>query len=250
MENEAQEFQAWLRRVRTLAKGGDQGEREALWRAFNSLALSLAQLAKSDISSIDFDLFQGVLQYCYNMLNRGLSVGNDRALTYSHTLACILCDSIERARQHESGFVAKMEATVSDWPMVRSRGPTIRSAQLAKMIFDKMRFYRLLLRRKKKGIESRDRLTRAAEQHVRTIEGANEFKAVLELPKKLDASSYEAWWKVGKKILKRYWKDSPEEHKKDLAEVARQARASGKTPQTYMIGLVQKSFRTLATRAK
>jgi len=204
MENEAQEFQTWLRKVGSLAKEGDQdarralwevfvlsfrliwklaqegdqGGRDALWIEFNALASYLAQLAASDIASINFDLFEGVLRYCYILLNRGLSVGDSRALVRSYILALDLCESIERARRHPSGFVAEMEATVSDWPIVRHRGPRKRSAQLAKMIFERIKLYRLVLIPKRRGIESRDKLTRQAEWDVRVIQGANEFKEV------------------------------------------------------------------------
>jgi hypothetical protein len=253
MDNEIQEFQLWLGRVGTLAKDGNQEARHILWRAFNSLAWPLAKLAQSGVSSIDWDLLEGVLQHCKNMLDRALSLVNDRALAASHALACELCESIEKARGHESGFVAKMERTVPDRPMLRRLGPRKRSAQLVKMILEKIDLSRRLLTRQRKGIESRDTLSRDSETTVRISEAKDfkvDLKEVLKLPKKLDADSYLEWWKVGKKILKRYWEVSPEEYKKDLAAVARQAEASGKTPRTYMIALVQKSFETLANKAK
>jgi hypothetical protein len=117
------------------------------------------------------------------------------------------------------------------------------------MVFDTIKFYRLVLTRKRRGIESIARLTRSAEWHVRTILGANEFKEVLQLPHSLDSDTYPAWWKVGKKILKRYWEKNSAERDRDWATLGADPPGN-KTPQTYAIMQVQKAFVRLANSQK
>jgi hypothetical protein len=247
------DFHLWLQRVGTLAKEGNEEARRTLWRAFNDLAWPLAKLAKGNPRSIDFDLFQGVLQHCRYMLNRGLAVRDSNALTYAYELTVELCDLINQAEKDKPRVAAGLKTKVLDWPTlermptgVRSRA---RSTELARMVFDDIRVYRQLLDRDKEQIKSRDSLTRLAETSL--IDEATKFPEVLRLPKKLDARTYPEWWKVGKKILKSYWDRRPKDYKRDLQTLAGKHSHSRYSPgeerqRIYVIDLVKKAFRTLA----
>jgi hypothetical protein len=246
------EFQLWLQTVGRLAKKGNKEARDTLWRAFNSLSWPLAKLAQYDAASVEFDLLQDTLQHCRYMLGRGVETGNRHSLMYAHILAVDLCILLDRAEKHCSSFVADLKSKVPDWPMLKKTSigrhvSRARSTQLAYMVFRDINVYRELLRRFKTGTRSHGGLSKLTEDDVRMFE-ANPFKKQVKLlPEHLDASTYRAWWEVGKEMLKSYWKNHPKERNDDLETLAPvAARAGQKTQLTYAIELVQKAFKTLA----
>jgi hypothetical protein len=253
MQEEIEQFELWLHRVGDLAKDGNKQARDTLWHAFNRLAWPLAKLAQSDASSIDFDLFQGVLQHCNYMLKRGVGKRDRNALRLAWLLAVELCTLIDQAERDKPGFVADLKTKVHDWPNLKRTMAGVRSharsTELARMVFGKINLYRQLLDRDRGQIKSRDTLTALTES--RQIREANKFREVLSLPNKLDAHSYPEWWEVGRNILRSYWDRKPKEYKRDLQVLAGKSWHSryslGQEKQrTYMMDLVKKAFKTLA----
>jgi hypothetical protein len=239
------DFQAWLHKVGDLAKSGDQNAIHSIWRAFNAITFPIGRLAKSNPSSVDLDLLLGVLRLCGYMLSCRLSLGDRSALKVAYALACESCELIEKARLHKSGFVIEMESLVSDWPTLRKGKPGARPAKLAKMLYEKAKLYRTLLKRhkNKKSIPFRDPLSRRAEESL-LWEEAMEFKELLDVSEKFNADTWREWWKVGIKILKKYWSDDKSQRDKDWNELG--PNNEGKTRGNYTTRKVQKAFKYLA----
>jgi hypothetical protein len=249
MDDKTREFQLWLRRVGDLAKDGDQEARTTLWAAFNSLGWKLAQLASTE-HSVHSDYFQGVLQYCVIVLRRGLLARDRDALTYTYNLALRAIDLINQTAERESNFVTKFKATVSDWPTIEKsklKAELSRVKTLARLVVGEIRLYRQLLSRRGKFV-SVDRLTNLTATQIRILR-ANELRELLtKLPPKFTSETASQWWKVGRRILKRYWKDNPTERDQDWDKLG--DNNEGKTPENYVTGLVRRAFYRLAESAR
>jgi hypothetical protein len=236
------EFQLWLQTVGTLAKDGNLHARDTLWCAFNSLAWSLAKLARTE-NSVHSGLFQGVLQHCLYILRCGLAARDPDALTYTYNLALRATDLIHETANRESNFVAKFKATVSDWPTIDKPKTSRRPQALARFVLGEIRLYRPLLSRRGK-IVSGDTLTDRTATQIRICRANELRKWLIELPSTFTKNTAPQWWKVGRRILKRYWKDNPVERDRDWEKLGENNEL--KSPENYATGLVRRAFYRLA----
>jgi hypothetical protein len=187
-----------------------------------------------------------VLQYCLIILRYGLLARDRDALTYTCSLALRAIDLINQTAEREPNFVAEFKAEVSDWPTIEKfklKADASRVKILAHLIMGEIRLYRQLLSRRGTFV-SADRLTNLTATQIRILR-ANELRRLLtNLPPKFTSETASQWWKVGRRILKRYWKDNPTERDQDWEKLG--DNNEGKTPENYATGLVRRAFYRLA----
>jgi hypothetical protein len=263
-----------LQAVARRSSSGEAAAIEELWKTFNYLSGMTAVLADQNPRALDKQRLANVTVRCLHMLKVALGRSDAGALRVALGLTAEGCDLLQQTAQRDPEFVASFAESAASWPVMTAAKASyrkaadkylqsirvgtksiprttksthvntskVRTSDLAAMILKQMRLYKSLLERFGKGITWPEGSLRTAEQNLRILE-AKDFRC--ELLKLNRKSTPLELWKVGRRVLYRYWDRNPEQARKDIKLLSRwEGGGDRKSERTLAMELVRRAFYT------